>query len=64
MKIPVLPSSCATLTVSDVVVTSKMREVLKSAANCSDIREYVKKDRVVMESSQCCPVESNGSSVS
>eukprot|EP00957_Ditylum_brightwellii_P015341 1154626-Ditylum_brightwellii.AAC.1 len=29
--------------VVDIVITSKMKEVLRNAANCSDICEYVKR---------------------
>eukprot|EP00957_Ditylum_brightwellii_P178892 13626467-Ditylum_brightwellii.AAC.1 len=39
----VLHSSRATLIVGNTVVTSKMKEVLWNAANCSDIQEYVKR---------------------
>eukprot|EP00957_Ditylum_brightwellii_P032420 2456611-Ditylum_brightwellii.AAC.1 len=40
---PVLPSSCAILIMGDIVVTSKMKEVLHNVANCSDIQEYVER---------------------
>eukprot|EP00957_Ditylum_brightwellii_P191324 14567537-Ditylum_brightwellii.AAC.2 len=38
---PALLSSAAILKVNDMVVTSKMQDVLRDASNCTDIKYYI-----------------------